>query len=124
MRDHYDMQPRLGADRAPGETIDEAVTGGWIRLADPTPSTTWSWRRSPMPGRRRCSAGCAEPLGVPTVDLTIHFRDEPPSGRTGPSSGSARTTPPAGYVEEDGELWSSDGRLLAQSRQLAIALPM
>ena len=28
----------------------------------------------------------------------------------------------AGYLEETGEVWSADGRLLAESRQLAVVL--
>jgi acyl-CoA thioesterase len=56
---------------------------------------------------------------VPTLDLTIHFRAPLPAAgewvlaayRSGRSAGGA--------WEEDGELWSRDGVLLAQSRQLA-----
>lgn len=62
------------------------------------------------------------PVGVPTVDLTIHFR-QAPSGRPDWSLVRFRTlVATAGYLEEDGEVWSSDGRLLAQSRQLAVLL--
>ena len=62
--------------------------------------------------------------GVPTIDLTIHFRAPVPLDGAAPDdwllavfhSHVARH----GFVEEDGEIWSRSGRLLAQSRQLAI----
>ncbi len=58
---------------------------------------------------------------VPTLELTIHFRGELPAGEH-PWLRCAFVSRVAagGVVEEDGELWSEDGRLLAQSRQLAL----
>ena len=64
--------------------------------------------------------------GVPTVDLTVHFRASLPL----PGMRSDDYVLVAfrsryadeGFVEEDGEIWSRDGRLLAQSRQLALLL--
>jgi acyl-CoA thioesterase len=61
--------------------------------------------------------------GVPTVDLTVHFRAAWPADLD-PSdfalvvfrSRLARD----GFVEEDGEVWTRSGVLLAQSRQLAL----
>jgi acyl-CoA thioesterase len=66
----------------------------------------------------------AEPLYVPTVDLTIHFRDRPAAA---PDWCCVRFTSrhaSGGFVEEDGEVWSGDGTLLAQSRQLALMMPV
>lgn len=124
MRDHYEMQPRLGPDRASGETIDEAVTGGWIRLADPddvddvvVAALADAWAPAVF-------SRVPDPLGVPTIDLTIHFREEPPRRPDWTFVRFRSRHAAGGYVEEDGELWSSDGRLLAQCRQLAVALPM
>ena len=64
------------------------------------------------------------PGGVPTVDLTVHFRAPLPPPESGEHdwvlavfrSREARQ----GFVEEDGEIWSRGGVLLAQSRQLAV----
>jgi acyl-CoA thioesterase len=62
-----------------------------------------------------------EPIMVPTLELTIHFRGIPPEDahpfivQTTVSRFSA-----GGTVEVDGELWTEDGRLLVQSRQLAL----
>jgi acyl-CoA thioesterase len=59
---------------------------------------------------------------VPTLDLTIHFRAPlPPADDDGWALASFRSGLAAGGVwEEDGELWSRGGVLLAQSRQLAL----
>ena len=63
---------------------------------------------------------------VPTIDLTIHFRDDLPPGDTTGAWSLVRFTTDvssSGYCEENGEVWSADGRLLAQSRQLAVFIP-
>jgi acyl-CoA thioesterase len=111
--------------REPGRRPDDvAEVGGWIRLADPEPvdsvvvaALTDAW----MPA---VFSRMTEPVGVPTVDLTIHFREPPPLR---PDWSLVRFTSrhaAHGYVEEDGEVWSTDGRLLAQSRQLGLFVPM
>lgn len=65
------------------------------------------------------------PVAVPTVDLTIHFRNPLPVDDEGPWLGVFRThLATDGFLEEDGEIWSRDGVLLAQSRQLALAMPV
>jgi acyl-CoA thioesterase len=62
-----------------------------------------------------------EPILVPTLELTIHFRGIPPDD---PHPFVRQTTvsrlAAGGVVEVDGEIWSEDDRLLAQSRQLAL----
>jgi acyl-CoA thioesterase len=65
------------------------------------------------------------PLMAPTIDLTVHFRAPLRHADTGPWLGCFRTRVAAdGFMEEDGEVWSADGVLLAQSRQLALAVPV
>ncbi len=72
-------------------------------------------------------ARAGQPLRVPTVDLTVHFRTSLPLPDAKPDDfllAIFRTNAAAeGFLEEDGEVWSSDGRLVAQSRQLAVAIP-
>ena len=61
---------------------------------------------------------------APTVDLTIHFRGPLPQPAAEPGErvlAVFRTRlAREGFLEEDGELWSRDGVLLAHSRQLAL----
>ena len=105
----------------------EAVAGGWIRLEEPqvldacaVAAITDAWI-PPVFSRLR------EQIVVPTIDLTVHFRASLPL----PSASADEfllavfRTDAAneGYLEESGEVWSSDGTLMAQSRQLAAVLP-
>lgn len=64
------------------------------------------------------------PMAVPTVDLTVHIRAMLAKATWNPGDWilTRFTTRHAsgGYLEEDGELWTADGTLLAHSRQLAL----
>ncbi len=65
---------------------------------------------------------------VPNVDLTVHFRAGLPAPGARPDDWVyAQFTTGAvaeGFLEEDGQVWSRDGVLLAQSRQLAAVFPL
>jgi acyl-CoA thioesterase len=67
------------------------------------------------------------PVGVPTIDLSIHFVQALPRPAAGPEEftlGVFRSdTARDGFILEDGELWSEDGDLLVRSRQFALLLP-
>jgi acyl-CoA thioesterase len=120
----FEHRPALGA--APfGDPGDEAATGGWLTLRDPGPLDAPTlalyadaWWPASFARMERAAA-------IPTVDLTLHFRATPPAGADGPVAVRFTSrTAHDGYVEEDGELWSQDGTLLLQSRQLALVLPL
>ncbi len=122
IRDRYQTRPAFGGRLfEPGA---EALTGGWIRADGDTPvdhvlvaALTDGWLPAVF-------ARADVPVGVPTIDLTIHFREQPPA-EPGWCLVRFRSNLAAdGYIEEDGEVWSADGRLLAQSRQLAVLLPL
>jgi acyl-CoA thioesterase len=60
------------------------------------------------------------PLIVPTFDLTVHVRAPLEPAEDWLLIAFASRFAAGGAWEEDGELWSRDGRLLGQSRQLAM----
>ena len=124
MRERYEC---LAVFAAPGAAAPEAVTGGWIRLREGPRAVepellaayTDSWPPSIF---SQVPPGTLS-SGVPTVDLTVHFRAPWPAGEDPDDfalivfrSRLARD----GFVEEDGEVWTRGGILLAQSRQLAL----
>ena len=103
--------------------------GGWIRLAEPRivdPLLAAAFADAYPPAIFSRLAERELTGGVPTVDLTIHFRAELPLPGARPDdyvlavfrSQLARD----GFIEEDGQLFAADGRLIAQSRQLALLL--
>jgi acyl-CoA thioesterase len=55
---------------------------------------------------------------TPTVELTAHVRAKAASGWLRCSFSTRFIT--GGYLEADGEIWDAAGRLIAQSRQLAL----
>ena len=55
---------------------------------------------------------------VPTLELTTHVRSRPEPGWLRCAFTTRFIT--GGFLEEDGEVWDSTGRLVAQSRQLAL----
>jgi acyl-CoA thioesterase len=121
MTQHFEMRPAIGAPLYTG--AEESASGGWLRFADPQPLDapalamfSDAWWPSPMPRLTR-------PAALPTIDLTVHFRaPEAAAAVDGePVLAVFRSSTAAdGFFEEDGEIWSRDGVLLAHSRQLAL----
>jgi len=119
---HFEFRPIFGP--APFGAAGAALTGGWLRLREPRPLDALAlvccadaWWPAPF-GR------LDGPSPAPTIDLTVHVRADPPIGDHPHVLGRfVSRTARDGFIEEDGELWSADGVLLAQSRQLAILLP-
>jgi len=116
------IQPALGGRLFAEE--DEALTGGWISFREGEPPLdamalamlTDAWVPSPF-------VRLSGPSGAPTVDLTMHFR-APGEQVSWPALVIFRSRfAHGGFFEEDGEIWSQDGRLLAQSRQLGLLSP-
>ena len=98
-----------------------AQVAGWLRPADPRPADPVSIAAITDALFPPAFLRMQERIFVPTIDLTIHFRRPAPEGPHPWVLGVFTSRVAAGgVVEEDGELWAEDGRLLAQSRQLAI----
>jgi acyl-CoA thioesterase len=120
----FDWRPAIG--QVPFSMGDQAITGGWFRLKEPQaadPVVVAAYADGWFPAlffRTR------EPVGVPTIDLTIHFRAGLPLPDARPEDYYLvvfrAPLSHDGFVVEDGEIWSQNGQLVAQARQLAVVL--
>ena len=124
---HYTYRWSVGD--LPFSGSSHARLGGWMRLAEPRQADAIlvaafmdAWMPAFFPRLTRPTMAA-----VPTVDLTIHFRTQLPLPDATPDDYylGIFTAPHAveGTFIEDGELWSRNGILIAQSRQLALLPP-
>ena len=101
-----------------GEPSGRGEIRAWLSLAD---------GREPDPLSLLMAVDALPPTGfdlglkgwLPTVELSVHVRARPAPGplRVALTTRNLAT----GFLEEDGEIWDSADRLVAQSRQLARA---
>lgn len=112
------LRPCFGSPILGG--AEAAVTGGWIEFRDD---------EQPLDALRLTAltdlwwpavfSAAREPVGVPTLELTVHLRST--AKHAGPVLARFETsTVSEGHLEESGRLFSTSGELLAESRQLAL----
>lgn len=100
-----------------GEPSGVAELGGYTKLQD--------GREPDLQSLAMSADGFPPPIlnvhmvgWVPTIELTVHFRARPAPGWL--TMWFKTRFLVGGLLEEDGEIWDSDGRLVALSRQLAM----
>lgn len=100
-----------------GRATGKARVRGWFRLRGEETDTLGLLVA--VDGFPPTVFNAALPLAwVPTVELTAHVRAVPAPGWLRCAFTSRFIT--GGYLEEDGEVWDTTGRLVGQSRQLAL----
>ena len=117
--EHFDMYPRIGTFSRGG---GDAHVGGWVvqrdlgpidHLSVPVLADLWI----PAAYHR-----WTEPSPAVSVDITTHFRSPLPRDDVGPDTAIFVDLKTAGsiggFVDEDVDIWTASGLLLAQSRQM------
>ncbi len=114
------MQPRFGETPFSGGTSGEV--GGWMGLIEERPLDALSlavladaWFPAPWPRLTEFAA-------APTIDLTVHYRVSLPRDDALLLGRFRNRMVHDGFFDEDGELWTPDGQLIVQSRQLALLI--
>jgi acyl-CoA thioesterase len=114
------MHRRFGA--VPFSGSDRAETGGWLGLREQRPLDALTvlvladaWFPAPWPRLRTLTP-------APTIEMSLYFRAPLPRADDLLLGRFNTTLVRDGFFEEDGELWSPDGTLVAQSRQLGLLI--
>ena len=103
---------------ATGAPSGEPRVRGWFRLRDGEPIDTVGLVLA-VDAFPPTAFNARLPVAwTPTVELTAHVRARPAPGWLRCTFTTRFVT--GGFLEEDGEIWDDTGRLVAQSRQLAL----
>ncbi len=106
------------ASYATGDKTGRLLMRGWFRLPDDQPIDTIALL---------CAVDAFPPTAfnahlpvawTPTIELTAHVRARPAPGWLRCQFSTHFVS--GGFLEEDGEIWDAEDRLVAQSRQLAL----
>ncbi|QKW18616.1 thioesterase family protein [Kitasatospora sp. NA04385] len=103
---------------AVGRPSKQGRIQGWFRLADKRPADALSLLLA-ADALPPVTFDLGRPGWAPTIELTVHVRALPADGWLRVSHATRNVA--GGYFEEDCEVWDENGRLVAQSRQLAMA---
>lgn len=103
---------------ASGARSGEPRMRGWFRLRDGEPLDTHALVLATDAFPPTIFNADLPVAWTPTVELTAHVRARPGPGWVRCAFRTRFIT--GGYLEADGEIWDRDGRLIAQSRQLAL----
>jgi acyl-CoA thioesterase len=115
-----DFRPAVGEPLFAG--AERALSGGWMRLHDEheldaprVAMLTDAWPPAVFPY-------ATAPVAAPTIELSVYFRAPLPAAGRWVLGVFESKLARDGFFEEGGTLWTRDGELIAQSRQLALAL--
>jgi len=117
--EHFDIWPRHQGAMFSGSEVSES--GGWMRLKE-AGGADERFLFFPADGYVPAAhLRLTQPSVGGTLDFTAHFREPVPASiadEGDPVRVRLRVARAAtGYIDEDAEIWSADGRLLMQSRQ-------
>jgi acyl-CoA thioesterase len=114
------MQHRFGEPAF--SSSERGEVGGWLGLVERRPLDAAAitvladaWFPAPWPRLEALAP-------APTIELTIHFRTPLPLPGSLLLGRFRNSVVRDGFFDEDGELWTPDGKLVAQSRQLGLLL--
>ena len=120
MLDRFAMRldPACAGTFTGGEPSGRPVIQGWYEFADGRPVDPIALL-TVVDTLPPVTFELGLPGWAPTLELTVHVRATPAPGPLRIRHESRNFA--GGFFEEDGEVWDSAGRLVAQSRQLALA---